>query len=314
VSERTIRNWMKGSGGRSGRPARSAEERLRARRLVAKTCSELGWRVGWRTVHDALGDLVPVRLVQECLRVAKPLHEAHERRRIEGRRVHVEVLFANVIWHQDAAHLGRTTAGEVQGEVVKDAAVPDVLAASVGGVVTAEDAVANVEASIAAAGAAPLVISTDNGPAYKSKKYRRCLRRHKIVHLRNLPHTPQHNARAERAVRELKEESGLGRGVRFANIDEAIVIVAAACRRLASRARIAARPVPLTVRYTDERRDRLYEALCRRIAAAVLCAPNRRAARMAEREAIHAVLEQEGLIKRTRGGAPMPATKAEINS
>jgi transposase InsO family protein len=315
VTERTIRNWMKGPGGRMGRPARSEDERRRAFRLVVRAWKTLGVRRGWRRVAEALAGALPVRLVQECLSRAKALHAVHERRRIEARRVHVEVLFANVLWHQDAAHLGRTAVAEVQGEVVKDAAVKtEILAASVGGVVTADDAVANVEASVAVAGAAPFVISTDNGPAYKSKAYAACLERHKIVHLKNLPHTPQHNARAERAVRDLKEESGLGRGVRLANVEEAAVRVAAACRHLAQRERLAARAVPLTVPYTDDQRDRLYEALCRRVAAAVQCAGTARARRMAEREAIHAVLEEEGLIERTRGGAPMPATKAEINS
>jgi transposase InsO family protein len=315
VSEKTVRNWLKGRAGRSGRPARSEAERRRAFRLVARTWKGLGVKRGWRPVAKALAGLVPVRLVQECLRAAKRLHGAHERRRIEARRVHVEVLFADVMWHQDAAHLGRTALAEVQGEVLRDAAAKtEILAASVGGVVTAADAVANVEASIAAAGRAPLVVSTDNGPAYKSGLYAACLARHRIVHLRNLPHTPQHNARAERAVRDVKEESGLGRGVRLADVDEAAVRVAAACARLASRARFAATSTPLTVLYTEEQRERFYNAVCRRVEAAVQCAPDRRAARMAEREAIHAALEERGLIKRTRGGAPMPATKAETNS
>jgi transposase InsO family protein len=305
---------MKGPGGRTGRPARSAAERLRARRLLAKTCSTIGWSVGWRTVRGALGSLVPVRLLQECLSVAKPLHEAHRRRRIEQRRLHVTVLAANVIWHQDAAHLGRTAEEEVQGEVVKDAAVPDVLAASVGPAVTAKDAIANVEASIAATGSAPLVISTDNGPAYTSKAYKACLVKHRIVHLRNLPHTPQHNARAERAIRDVKEESGLGRGVHLASVDEAADRVAAACGRLALRAQITAEPAPLPVLYTAEHRDGFYEAVCRRIAGAVQCDSNDRAWRMAEREAIFAELAARGLIERTRGGEPMPATKAEIKS
>jgi len=270
VSEKTIRNWLKGQGGRSGRPARSDAERRRAFRLVVRTWKPLGVKRGWRPVARALAGAVPVRLVQECLREAKRLHGEHERQRIEARRVHVEVLAANVLWHQDAAHLGRTAIEEVQGDVLCDAAVKtEVLVASVGGAVTAADAVANLEASIVATGAAPLAISTDNGPPYKSKKYRRCLRRHRIVHLRNLPHTPQHNARGERTIRDVKEESGLGRGVRLAHRGEAAVRVAAACERLASRARFAARPAPLTVLYTGKQRERFYKAVCRRVATAV---------------------------------------------
>jgi transposase InsO family protein len=315
VSEKTIRNWLKGRGGRTGRPARGPAERRRAFVLVARTAKKIGFAAGWRTQRRHLGAAVPVRLLQECLREVKRLHTVHERRRIEARRVHVEVHFANVLWHQDAAHLGRTSCDEVQSDVLRDAAVKtEALAASVGGEVTGADAVRNLEAAIAAAGGPPFAISTDNGPPYKSKRYRRCLRRHRIVHLRNLPHTPQHNARGERGIRDVKEESGLGRGVRLADVDEAAVRVAAACRRLASRARFPGTSAPLTVRYTEKQRDRFYKAVRRRVRAAVLRAPNRRAARMAEREAIFRALEEEGLTTRTRGGAPMPATKAEINS
>jgi len=314
VSEKTIRNWLKGQGGRCGRPARGLEERRRAFRLVARTSRRIGFRAGWRTQHRHLGDAVPVRLLQECLREVKRLHAVHERERIERRRVHVEVPFANVLWHQDAAHLGRTSCDEVQGDVLRDAAEPDVLAASVGGEVTGADTVMNLKAAIAAAGWAPLAIATDNGSPYKSKKYRRCLRRHRIVHLRNLPHTPQHNARGERRIRDVKEESGLGRGVRLVNENEAGVRVASACRRLASRARFPGTSAPMMVLYTKRQRDRFYKAVRRSVEAAVLCAPDWRAGRMAERETIFRALEDEGLIRRTRGGAPMPATKAEINS
>jgi transposase InsO family protein len=228
--------------------------------------------------------------------------------------VHVEVLAANVLWHQDATHLGRTAQGEVQGDVVRDAAMPDVLAASVGGVVAAKDAVANLEAAIAAAGRAPLVQSNDNGGPYRSDEYEACLRRHRIVHLKNLPRTPQHNSRAERVIRDVKDESGLGIGVVLAGEDEAAVRVAAACRRLERRALIAPRELPLTMRYTQEQRDDFYDAVCRRIEEAVRCAPNARARRRAEREAIHAELEERGFIRRTRGGVAMLSSKPEINS
>lgn len=313
VSEKTIWNWLNVPGGRIGRPATSDENRHRAFRAVVRTCRRIGWSAGWRKVQPALEGRVPVRLVQQCLSRAKRLHARHEERRLSRHRVHVEVLAANVLWHQDATHLGRTAGGEIQGDIVRDAAARDVLGASVGGVVTAEDAIQNLEAAIVAAGA-PLVVSTDNGSPYRSDAYEACVARHRIVHLKNLPGTPQHNARAERVIRDVKEESGLGRGALLASADEAADRVAVACATLERRASLAAQAVPAPVQYTLEDRERFHEAVCRRIAAVVQCAPNARARCMATREAIHAELEERGLIRRTRGGAALRRSKAEIKS
>ena len=123
---------------------------------------------------------------------------------------------------------------------------------------------------------------------------------------------PRGNTRGERTIRDLKDESGLGRDIALPNADEAAGRVAAACARLAARARISHEPLLPAVRYTPEQREYLYEAVCCRVAAAVLSAPGVRARRLAEREAIHAVLEERGLIRGTRGGAPSLPSKAEI--
>jgi transposase InsO family protein len=258
---------------------------------------------------------VPVRLVQESLREIKRLHGLHEERRLARRRVHVEVLAANVLWHQDATHLGRVDGRPSQAEILRDAARSDVLAASAGGVVRGRDAAALLESAIAAealaGNAPPLVVATDNGPAYRSRAFAACVARHRIVHLRNLPRTPQLNARAERTIRDVKQASGLGRGVLLDSFEEARHRVALACERLAVLARIRAGAEHLTVQYTQDRRDRFYEAVCRRIATSVQCARNARDRRMAEREAVFAELEERGLIHRTRGGAALGGRQAE---
>lgn len=51
----------------------------------------------------------------------------------------------------------------------------------------------------------PLVLSTDNGPAYSNKLVSSFLRKLKIVHLQSLPRTPQHNGAVEVGIKELKE-------------------------------------------------------------------------------------------------------------
>lgn len=315
MTERTIRNWIRKEGGPVGRPPYPADVRRRIFRIVARVWLRLPPRTGWRTIRDALGRMVPTGLVQESLREIKRLHDLHEERRLAHRRVHVEVLAAGVLWHQDSTHLGRVGGRPSQAEILRDAARPEVLAASAGGVVRGRDAVALLESAIAAevlaGNAPPLVVSTDNGPAYRSKDFAACVARHRIVHLRNLPRTPQHNARAERTIRDVKSASGLGRGVVLDSFEEAQSRVALACERLEALARIRAGAQPLTVQYTQDQRDRFHEAVCWRIATAVQCARGARAQRMAEREAVFAELEERGLIHRTRGGAALGGRKAE---
>ena len=82
-------------GGPLGRPPRPAAERRAAFRIVARTWKRLGPRTGWRTIRAALGDRVPVRLIQETLRVVKEQHRRHKARRRARHRVHVEALLAS---------------------------------------------------------------------------------------------------------------------------------------------------------------------------------------------------------------------------
>lgn len=307
VSERTIRNWARGEDGRIGRPPRAPHERRRAFTRVARVWRLLGRTSGWRTVGGALGSDVPTRLVQESLRRAKRLWRRHARRR----RVHVAVLARDALWHLDATHLGRTRQGEVQAQVLRDAASPQALAASTGGPVSAQDAVHVVDTAIAVNGRPPLVLATDNGPPYVAAGFEAYLAGHRIVHLKNLPRTPQHNARAERTIRAVKAESGLGAGARLASPRDADEAIAVACARLALR---VTQREAASCAYTEKQRERFYDAVCRRGKRAVRTAHGARARRMAEREAVNAELEERGLIQRTRGGARSARSKAEINS
>jgi len=56
----------------------------------------------------------------------------------------------------------------------------------------------------------PLVLVTDNGSAYCSAEVEAWLARRRVLHLRSLPRTPQHNPWAEHGVGELKREACLG--------------------------------------------------------------------------------------------------------
>ena len=49
-------------------------------------------------------------------------------------------------------------------------------------------------------------ILTDNGPAYRSQRFRKMLRRLKIKHKRTRPYRPQTNGKAERVIQTLLRE------------------------------------------------------------------------------------------------------------
>jgi transposase InsO family protein len=316
VTERAVRYWLHAEGGASspktGRPPYPDDVRWQVFRIVLRLWRELPERAGWRTVLAAAGGMLPVRLVQESLREIKRIYRARLARGRARRRQSVRVLAANVLWHMDATQVGRTPDGaEVQAQAVRDAARPTVLATTVGPVVTADDALRALLAAILVAGALPLVLVTDNGSAYTSVVFTTLLRALRIVHLRNLPRTPEHNARAERVFRDWKDDEELGRGVLLPDVDTAAVRVGRACDAQERLAALTQRPLPLTLVYTDEQRERFYRAVRRRVRGAVLPDQTARERRLAEREAIHAVLEEHRLIQRTRGGAPLVARKTE---
>ena len=316
MTPRTVRNWLRAEGGPRpravGRPAYPAAVRRQVLRIVLRLWREMPARAGWRTVLAAAGGMLPARLVQEALRRIKRIFAARAARGRARRRVSVRVSAVNVLWHLDATHLGRTADGEaVHAQAVRDAAAPTVHAATVGREPTAADAVRVLVGAILAAGAAPLVLATDNGAAYTSERFTDALAALGIVHLRNLPRTPQHNARIERVFRDWKEDEDLGRGALLADVGDAAARVMRALANQEHLAALRSRPAPLTLMYTPERRDRFYEEVCRRVRGAVQCARTARARRLAEREAIHAELEDHGLIERTRGGAPLAARKVE---
>lgn len=315
MTDRAVRHWPGKAGGRVGRPPYPDDVRRRIFRIVLRLWRRLPERAGWRTVLAAAGGMLPTRLVQEALRTIKRIYAARRARGRSRRRTSVRVLAANVLWHMDATHLGRTEDGAaVQAQAVRDAGSPTVLVATVGREVTAEEALRALFAAIAAAGAIPLVVATDNGSPYTSEAFTTALRALGVVHLRNVPRTPQHNARAERVFRDWKDDEDLGRGVVLASVEAAAERVVRACAAQERVAEVLARPLPLTHLYTDAQREHFYEDACRRIEGAVQCTENPRARRLAEREAIHAELEDRGLIQRTRGGAPLAARETEIIS
>ena len=196
----------------------------------------------------------------------------------------------------------------MQAEVVRDVASGVVIGASVGPAAHGWEVRRMLGGVALRRGGAPLVLVHDNGAAYQSQEVRGWCVGQRVLPLPNLPRTPQHNATAERGMRELKN-AGAAWQEPVVDIHGARARLEAAIRRadaLHPRPSLAGRTrreedaiVPPWVSWVA--RDRIYEEATCRIARGVLDSMNSRARRIALREAILGTLEDHALITRTRG-------------
>ena len=314
VSERTLRNWARGPGGRWGRRPRPEALMEAARTDCHRELLARGYGRWWKTIWECLGRTYAQALVREVVTDLKAEDRARKRLLRTLARMSVKAFFGDVLWSLDETHLGRIEEGEaVQGLVVREVASTRTLVVSVGPEATAEDLVRALEALRLARGGLPLVICLDNGPAMKSELLALYLAFHEVVALRNLPHVSEHNASVERGHRDIKELSGLGKGVVLRDHAEAARALIPALTELNERRPVASRGwrTPEAVDngtprwYASVDRRAFYEAACRAIRDAVQECRNDRERRKAEREAILSVLEDFALIERTRGGVPI---------
>lgn len=321
VTPRTVRRWKAGAAGPRrprGRPAKRPERA--AIWAAARAWRRMGHTAGWRPVLAALV-AVPRRHVQLVVGALKRRRRARAERRRERLRTRLLTAGRDVLWSLDATHLGRDAAGRVvEGQAVREVATTRTLAQSVGGAVDTADAVAVVAAAAAERGGRyPLVLVTDNGSAYTSEGFERFLAARRVVHLRSLPHTPRHNPWVERGHRDLKEESGLGKGVVIDDVAAAAVALADARDRIdrhRPRATLGNRTAcsvdaEMAVPYDEPVRAQLAARIAQRVAAGAHDQMSKRERRVLRREAVLASLEELELITRTRGGRPLHAVKQE---
>ncbi len=315
VGERTLRNWAKidlTRPRRRGRPPHGPERVEQARGLVRAELDRMGWSAGESTLVHVLGSRVPRRLLRRVLRELKAERAVRRREHIEQARVSVAVHARDALWTLDATHLGRDRRGaSVEAEVVCDVASSRILWAGVGTPSTAKDVIELLEELRRLRGGLPLVLLTDNGPAYTSELVEQYLERHQVVHLLNLPRTPQHNPWGEGANGKLKAETELGKGVRLHGHDEARHRIEPALGRLNDERPRASRgwrtPAQADAETPTWRarvgRTEFWERTRCAVNAAVVGCEGNRALRRARREAQLATLECFGLITRTRGDA-----------
>lgn len=308
---RTLRNWEVRAPRRPGRPPRSRAARWRALRKVARAYRD-GRGAGIRTIAESLGGAVPERLVREVLPTVKRRARRRRDARLAAARVHVTVRVRDALWSLDQTHVGRDEAGEAyQALVVRDVAATTTIAVTLGHAAGGTEVVSILDRARAERGGAPLALATDNGPENVNADVAAWCARHGVTLLLNLPHTPQHNPWVEHGHRELKEATGLGKGVVIGDAPAAERLLNDAARRIDAN-RLRPSRGWRTAHALDAELPRGY-ALVPREAFLAECAWRRdsylqgattaRARRAAERRAVLDALEHYGLIHRTRGGA-----------
>lgn len=322
VNERTLRNWrmheVKDFHPKMGRPAHDFKDHQNAMWKVGREMRRQCYP-GYRPIAEAIGDKVPMRLVQYYVN----LFYAKRQKRIENRknrnRVQVQVLVKNALWAQDGTHLGRMGQDPVEGQVVKDRATLKTIEVKVGSPATAQTVVTIFKKKKKVRGL-PFVLSTDNGPNYCNDMVEGYLEKEKIIHLRNVPHTPEHNGAAEIGIRGAKHASMLGKYVQLASVEDTTSVLTKAIQKLDANRLLATKGFK-TANELDETltviqnkdRDRFYSICRTRMLQVASQATTAREARKYEREMIFCTMEDFGLIKRNQNGRPY-AQKAEIFS
>jgi transposase InsO family protein len=323
VTVRTLWNWQHrgASSRRPGRPGYAAEERRRARRLLARALRVVGTTAGLGTVAPALEEPVRTRLLRRLLAATKARLRRRHLARIASRRVHVDVRARDALWSIDATHVG----GGDEAVVVREVATTRTADIGVGAAPEAKDLVRALERARLERGCLPLVLALDNGGPMRSAELRSWARREKVILLFSLPRTPQHNAWSERGMRELKEEAGIPTRTSRARAAAGPPREGDVAERL-ERARRALDRRPRASRgfrtaiaidaelapwYRALARERFHEAACSAIRDALAVPGTARARRRAVREAILATMERFGQIRRTRGGVPLLAVEPE---
>jgi hypothetical protein len=302
---------------------------------------------GRPTLKRVLGASVPDSLVRRCLKEIKAEDACKEREALAQRRTSVLVHYGNALCSLDGLHLGQTPEGALEALILRDVATTTTIAVRVGPPATAEDVIRFLEAVRRARGWLALVLAMDNGPAFTSLVLTLYLRELRVVVLRNLPRTPQHNPWVEHGNGELRRETGLLSRTRKARLarassrvrsprlaepglddaapsQEALVLAYAQLlgsalqtldgqrlRKSRGYRTAAAVDAETPSWYGALARDDFYAAACAAVRKAVLGCNTKRGRRLAARKALLVTMQQYGIASTTVGAVPLPAVEAE---
>ncbi len=200
VTPRTLRSWKLQQKNnkviKRGRPraAITLSEMIAVAREWRRQCYP-----GVRPVLQAL-PFVRVRAARKVIGLLKARREKRKAAIKKEFRQKVQVIQARTVVTMDGASLSK-------GDdyiVYRDRGSLSVNAQKCGGHLNSEDTMRTLE-DLKEKGRLPLVLGTDNGSPFCCEKVKTFLDDNHVVHLKNLPHVPQHNGSCENAVREFKE-------------------------------------------------------------------------------------------------------------
>lgn len=295
VNRRTLSNWKYQAKTVSkkeiGRPRYRQSQKFKALLKVGREWKRQGCP-GWRPVAAALKCEVPTRLVQSHLKNLKLQKRQRLAKRLKTRRTSVKVNYKDVYWSQDGVRYNSKSY-----QIIKDRASHKILS-----IFKSESE--NTDAIIQSLKQAqqkrelPMVLSTDNGSGYISKRLKSFLERNYIIHLKSLPMTPQHNGAVECAIREITEAA-----TQTGNSLESAVEIINQNRLRASFLFKSAALVDdkLGESYSKVDRKKFYEICKDGIRAIEAVSKNWRSRRMLERKLILKTLQQYGLITLNEG-------------
>jgi transposase InsO family protein len=290
VDVRTLRNWKHKQVGNKkiGRP--KVKNTLGDLIAIGREWKRQGYK-GSRPVIAALPWL-RVRLVREVVAALKKRRNKRKQRIVLMNRVSIEGLCSGAVHVLDATDLGHRQILLVG----KDRASQLIRVAQTKDGFKDEDTIKYLN-DLKAENKLPLVLATDNGSQFCSKKVKAHLERERIVHLRSQPHTPQHNGACEIAIRELKdtlkESNDLAKAVNSLNFGLK--------RRQLKYKTSAEVDQQKKIDYTEKERIKFYKAAQKLVRLKKSGLKNAREIRKAEREAILDTLARFKLVKLTRG-------------
>lgn len=295
VSSRTLSNWKKQvekSESKIGRPKYNKDQQFKALMQVGREWKRQGCSAGWRVVDAGLQNTIPTRLVQKTLSRLKLLKRKKVIKRIKSQRISIQVKYKNIYWSQDGAKYKNE-----KYQVIKDRASLKILAADRFKKETSKNIMIQL-GKIKQSRGLPLVLSTDNGSMYTSKDTEEFLSNNKVIHLRSLPRTPEHNGSVEVAIREMKEVALLN----GCSLSEAALKLNKNRLRTSFLFKSSDEiDDKLMYEYNDEMRSIFYESCKAEIEKSCSYLKNKRSKRMMERKVILEKLEQFGFITINRG-------------
>ncbi len=287
VSERTVRNWCnqaKKDVPKMGRPSHSPEKLKEARALVFEEMKARG-APGWRPIAEALKGKVSVRLIQKFVGEFK----VETKKKYESKRM--EIRGKNVIWSMDGAITKDDSKAENQ--VIKDRGSRcwvghKICPKASNGL----DVIKALEKSFVVNGY-PLVLATDNGAAYINSEVCSYLKDHKIIHLKSLPRTPQHNGAVEVGIKELREIM-VSKQIK---LKDALKVANARLRKYGNRWMSAESYFETAdMNYNIKDHELFYNECTKQLNALAEQCPNLKKRRLQERELVFAELDRRGLI------------------